>query len=159
MLAVCGWLSEQEVKQRILLGTFSLSAGYADAYYEKSQQLRSLLYRDFAKAFDQGADVFVCPTAPTVRQPAGLRLHPPAQSLLTTPRVGSHAPVGIQVAYRLGRFAENKVDSYADDLFTVPASLAGLPAISVPVGNDPSGLPIGESIHSPSPFSCACRPK
>lgn len=44
----------------------------------------------------------------------------------------------------MGRFAENKVDSYADDLFTVPASLAGLPAISVPVGNDPDGLPIGK---------------
>lgn len=61
----------QEVKQRILLGTFSLSAGYADAYYEKSQQLRSILYRDFAKAFET-ADVFVCPTAPTVR-PTGIQ--------------------------------------------------------------------------------------
>jgi Asp-tRNA(Asn)/Glu-tRNA(Gln) amidotransferase A subunit family amidase len=49
------------------------------------------------------------------------------------------------VAYKLGRFGENQVDAYADDRFTVPASLAGLPAISVPAGVSPEGLPIGES--------------
>jgi len=58
----------QEVKRRIIMGTFSLSAGYSDAYYEKSQELRSILYRAFAKAF-QKADIFVCPTAPTVSPP------------------------------------------------------------------------------------------
>lgn len=51
---------------------------------------------------------------------------------------------GLQVAYKLGRFEENQVDAYADDLFTVPASLAGLPAISLPCGSSPEGLPIGE---------------
>ena len=55
----------QEVKQRILLGTFSLSAGYSDAYYQKSQQLRSILSKSFAASFE-AADVLVCPTSPTV---------------------------------------------------------------------------------------------
>ena len=107
----------EEVKQRILLGTFSLSAGYSDAYYLKSQQLRSVLSQSFAESFGT-ADVLVCPTAPTV-------------------------------AYPLGRAAESKVDMYADDLFTVPASLAGLPAITLPIvkgaGGSPS-LPIGLQI-------------
>lgn len=105
----------EEVKQRILLGTFSLSAGYSDAYYLKSQQLRSVLSQSFTASF-QAADVLICPTSPTV-------------------------------AYPLGRAAESKVDMYADDLFTVPASLAGLPGISVPIGGGgASGLPIGLQI-------------
>lgn len=110
----------EEVKQRILLGTFSLSAGYADAYYLKSQQLRSVLSEAFKSAFET-ADVLISPTAPTV-------------------------------AYPLGKAAGSKVDMYADDLFTVPASLAGLPAISLPVGKAPSSsassdfLPVGLQI-------------
>jgi aspartyl-tRNA(Asn)/glutamyl-tRNA(Gln) amidotransferase subunit A len=110
----------QEVKQRILLGTFSLSAGYADAYYLKSQQLRAVLSHSFADAFQQ-ADVLVCPTAP-------------------------------RCAYPLGRAAKSKVEMYADDLFTVPASLAGLPAISLPTAASPAAggggvpLPIGFQI-------------
>lgn len=109
------------MKQRILLGTFSLSAGYADAYYLKSQQLRSVLSHSFADAF-QRADVLVCPTAP-------------------------------RCAYPLGRAAKSKVEMYADDLFTVPASLAGLPAISLPTatagvgeGEGEGALPIGFQI-------------
>ena len=51
------------------------------------------------------------------------------------------------MAYKLGKFEENQVDAYADDLFTVPASLAGLPAISIPCGSSPEGLPIGEYPH------------
>ena len=103
------------MKQRILLGTFSLSAGYADAYYLKSQQLRSVLAHSFADAFTQ-ADVLVCPTAP-------------------------------RGAYPLGRAAKSKVEMYADDLFTVPASLAGLPAISLPTASGADGaLPVGFQI-------------
>jgi len=105
------------VKQRILLGTFSLSAGYSDAYYTKSQQLRGVLSHSFADAFTR-ADVLVCPTAP-------------------------------RCAYPLGRAATSKVEMYADDLFTVPASLAGLPAVSLPTAGAAAGggaLPIGFQI-------------
>eukprot|EP00624_Nannochloropsis_granulata_P003994 evm.model.NODE_30175_length_15148_cov_20.226961.1 len=107
----------EEVKQRILLGTFSLSAGYSDAYYLKSQQLRSVLSQSFSESFEV-ADVLVCPTSPTV-------------------------------AYPLGKAAGSKVDMYADDLFTVPASLAGLPAISLPISGGREGessLPVGLQI-------------
>jgi len=107
----------EEVKQRILMGTFSLSAGYSDAYYLKSQQLRSVLSQSFSEGFEV-ADVLVCPTSPTV-------------------------------AYPLGKAAGSKVDMYADDLFTVPASLAGLPAISLPIaggGEGEAALPVGLQI-------------
>lgn len=107
-----------EVRRRILLGTFSLSAGYSDAYYKKAQDIRRQLREDFDSAFKR-ADVFICPTAPTT-------------------------------AYALGEYAAKGVASYADDLFTVPASLAGLPAISVPCGVSSDGLPIGLQVIGPA---------
>eukprot|EP00903_Cladosiphon_okamuranus_P011723 g11025.t1 len=100
-----------EVRQRIILGTFSLSSGYSDKYYKRAQGIRAGLSRDFSAVFES-LDVLVCPTAPTT-------------------------------AYRLGEYAEKGVGVYADDVFTTPASLAGLPALSVPCGQDQAGLPIG----------------
>ncbi|CAN0236950.1 unnamed protein product [Ascophyllum nodosum] len=100
-----------EVKQRIILGTFALSAGYSDKYYKRAQDIRAGLSRDLARVFER-LDVLVCPTAPTT-------------------------------AYRLGEVVDKGVDSYADDVFTTPASLAGLPALSIPCGQDRTGLPIG----------------
>ncbi|CAB1117681.1 unnamed protein product [Ectocarpus sp. CCAP 1310/34] len=100
-----------EVRQRIILGTFSLSSGYSDKYYKRAQAIREGLSRDFSTVFEK-LDVLVCPTAPTT-------------------------------AYRLGEYAEKGVGVYADDVFTTPASLAGLPGLSVPCGQDRAGLPIG----------------
>lgn len=100
-----------EVRQRIILGTFSLSAGYSDQYYKRAQGIRAGLSRDLESVFEH-MDVLLCPTAPTT-------------------------------AYRLGEFAKKGVGAYEDDIFTVPASLAGLPALSLTCGQDQGGLPIG----------------
>eukprot|EP00904_Undaria_pinnatifida_P007435 jgi/Undpi1/3821/HiC_scaffold_16.g07190.m1 len=100
-----------EVRKRIIIGTFSLSAGYSDKYYKRAQGVRQGLSRDFSSVLEE-VDILVCPTAPTT-------------------------------AYRLGDFAEKGVDAYADDVFTAPASLTGLPALSVPCGQDSAGLPVG----------------
>ena len=103
-----------EVKRRILLGTFVLSAGYYDAYYLKAQKVRTLIKRDFEQAF-QSVDAIVCPTAPTP-------------------------------AFGLGEKTDDPLSMYLSDIYTLPASLAGLPAISVPVAPAKSGLPIGFQI-------------
>ncbi|WP_320676601.1 Asp-tRNA(Asn)/Glu-tRNA(Gln) amidotransferase subunit GatA [Prochlorococcus sp. MIT 1300] len=100
-----------EVQRRILIGTYALSAGYVDAYYKKAQQVRTLIRRDFAKAFDV-VDVLLTPTSPTT-------------------------------AFKSGEHSEDPLAMYLADLLTIPANLAGLPAISVPCGFDKSGLPIG----------------
>jgi len=100
-----------EVKRRILIGTYALSAGYVDAYYKKAQQVRTLIRRDFDAAFS-GVDVLLTPTTPTT-------------------------------AFAFGAHAEDPLAMYLADLLTIPANLAGLPAISVPCGFDPQGLPIG----------------
>ncbi|CBN78044.1 glutamyl-tRNA amidotransferase, subunit A, c-terminal region [Ectocarpus siliculosus] len=107
-----------EVRQRIILGTFSLSSGYSDKYYKRAQAIREGLSRDFSTVFEK-LDVLVCPTAPTT-------------------------------AYRLGEYAEKGVGVYADDVFTTPASLAGLPGLSVPCGQDRAGLPIGVQLMGQS---------
>ncbi|CAN0074307.1 unnamed protein product [Ectocarpus sp. 13 AM-2016] len=107
-----------EVRQRIILGTFSLSSGYSDKYYKRAQAIREGLSRDFSTVFER-LDVLVCPTAPTT-------------------------------AYRLGEYAEKGVGVYADDVFTTPASLAGLPGLSVPCGQDRAGLPIGVQLMGKS---------
>ncbi len=100
-----------EVKRRILIGTYALSAGYVDAYYKKAQQVRTLIRRDFDEAFKK-ADVLLAPTAPTA-------------------------------AFGSGDNIDNPMAMYLSDLLTIPANLAGLPAISLPCGFDKSGLPIG----------------
>ncbi len=100
-----------EVKRRIMLGTFVLSAGYYDAYYLKAQKVRTLIRRDFETVF-QEVDVIACPTTPTP-------------------------------AFKLGEKTNDPLAMYLADIYTLPASLAGLPAISVPCGLTEAGLPIG----------------
>ncbi len=100
-----------EVKRRILVGTYALSAGYVDAYYKKAQKVRTLIRNDFDNAFKQ-VDVLLTPTAPTT-------------------------------AFKVGTHSADPVSMYLSDLLTIPANLAGLPAISLPCGFDEAGLPIG----------------
>ena len=106
-----------EVKRRILLGTFALSAGYHDAYYGRAQRVRALLSRDFAAAF-RGVDAIMCPTSP-------------------------------EPAFAFGAKTDDPLAMYLADVFTVPASLAGLPAVSVPSGFSRDGLPIGMQLIGP----------
>ncbi len=100
-----------EVKRRIVLGTYGLSAGYYDEYYGRAQRVRRLISEDFANAFAQGIDVIFTPTSPTT-------------------------------AFRLGERVDDPVQMYLSDVFTVTANLAGLPAISIPIGRV-DGLPVG----------------
>jgi len=100
-----------EVKRRILIGTYVLSAGFYDAYYTKAQKVRALIVRDFAQAFEK-CDLLLTPTAPSA-------------------------------AFALGEKSDDPLAMYLNDVFTVPSSLAGLPAMSVPGGLDQSGLPLG----------------
>ncbi|MFM9937642.1 MAG: Asp-tRNA(Asn)/Glu-tRNA(Gln) amidotransferase subunit GatA [Novosphingobium sp.] len=100
-----------EVKRRILIGTYVLSAGFYDAYYTQAQKVRTLIARDFMDAF-QSVDVILAPTAPTA-------------------------------AFGLGEMVSDPLAMYLNDVFAVPASLAGLPAMSVPAGLDRQGLPLG----------------
>lgn len=100
-----------EVKRRILIGTYVLSAGYYDAYYKKAQRVRALIADDFKKAFTR-CDVILTPTAPSD-------------------------------AFAIGDNQDDPVAMYLNDAFTIPASLAGLPAIALPTGLSPAGLPLG----------------
>jgi len=100
-----------EVRRRILVGTYVLSAGYYDAYYLRAQQMRALIVQDFRNAFDRGVDLLFTPTTPSPAFKAGERLADP-------------------------------VSMYLSDIFTVTANLAGLPAISLPIGRV-KGLPLG----------------
>jgi len=100
-----------EVQRRILIGTYALSAGYVDAYYKKAQQVRTLIRRDFDRAFET-VDVLLTPTSPTT-------------------------------AFGFGAHREDPLAMYLADLLTIPANMAGLPAISLPCGFDLQGLPIG----------------
>ncbi len=100
-----------EVQRRILIGTYALSAGYVDAFYKKAQQVRTLIRRDFERAFER-VDVLLSPTSPTT-------------------------------AFRFGAHSEDPLAMYLADLLTIPANLAGLPAISLPCGFDRAGLPVG----------------
>jgi aspartyl-tRNA(Asn)/glutamyl-tRNA(Gln) amidotransferase subunit A len=100
-----------EVKRRIILGTYSLSAGYYDAYYGQAQKVRTLVIRDFEQAYER-FDLLLGPTSPTT-------------------------------AFRFGEKTENPLSMYLADIFTIPADLAGVPAISVPCGLDEKGLPVG----------------
>jgi aspartyl-tRNA(Asn)/glutamyl-tRNA(Gln) amidotransferase subunit A len=100
-----------EVRRRVLIGTYVLSAGYYDAYYLRAQKLRALILRDFTEAFEK-VDALVTPTAPTA-------------------------------AFAMGEKMDDPVTMYLNDIFTVPANMAGIPGLSVPAGLDASGLPLG----------------
>jgi aspartyl-tRNA(Asn)/glutamyl-tRNA(Gln) amidotransferase subunit A len=106
-----------EVKRRIMLGTYALSAGYYDAYYGKAQQLRRLISQDFSRAFES-VDMILAPTAPTT-------------------------------AFALGERTDDPVHMYLVDIYTCAVNLAGLPAISFPVGVDTNGMPIGAQLIGP----------
>jgi aspartyl-tRNA(Asn)/glutamyl-tRNA(Gln) amidotransferase subunit A len=103
-----------EVKRRIELGTYTLSAGYYDAYYLKAQRVRTLIKNDFDKAFKK-CDCIIAPTSPTA-------------------------------AFRIGEKIDNPLQMYLSDIFTIPANLSGIPAISIPCGLTEKGLPIGLQI-------------
>jgi aspartyl-tRNA(Asn)/glutamyl-tRNA(Gln) amidotransferase subunit A len=105
-----------EVKRRILLGTYALSAGYYDAYYGRAQRVRRLIAGDFARAFAE-VDALFTPTSPSV-------------------------------AFRLGERLASPVDMYLSDVFTVTANLAGIPALSLPIGHV-DGLPVGGQVLAP----------
>ena len=101
--------------RRIMLGTYALSAGYYDAYYGQAQKARTLIKRDFGKAFEQ-FDVLITPTSPTA-------------------------------AFKLGEKSADPLAMYLSDIYTIPANLAGVPAVSVPAGlGSTSALPLGLQI-------------
>lgn len=100
-----------EVRRRVLIGAYVLSAGYYDAYYLKAQKVRALIAQEFSTAFEK-VDAILTPTAPTA-------------------------------AFGQGEKTDDLIAMYLNDVLTVPASLAGLPAISVPVGMSSEGLPLG----------------
>jgi len=101
----------KEVKRRILIGTYVLSAGYYDAYYLKAQKVRKLIANDFVETFSD-CDLILTPTAPSA-------------------------------AFPLNEKQDDPIKMYLNDVFTVPASLAGIPGISIPYGKDKKGLPLG----------------
>ncbi|MBT7247824.1 MAG: Asp-tRNA(Asn)/Glu-tRNA(Gln) amidotransferase subunit GatA [Rhodospirillaceae bacterium] len=103
-----------EVRRRVMIGAYVLSAGYYDAYYVKAQQVRTIILDEFNQVF-QDVDVLLTPTAPNAAFPIGAKMDDP-------------------------------VAMYLNDVFTVPANMAGLPAISVPSGLDSDGLPLGLQI-------------
>ena len=100
-----------EVKRRIMIGTYVLSAGYYDAYYLRAQKIRALILKDFTDAFGQ-VDAIVTPSTPTA-------------------------------AFGQGEKMDDPVAMYLNDVFTVPANLAGIPGLSVPAGLSADGLPLG----------------
>ena len=104
----------REVKRRIMIGTYVLSAGYYDAYYLKAQKVRTLIKRDFEQVFDEGVDAILTPATPS-------------------------AAFGIADQ----DMASDPVKMYLNDIFTVTVNMAGLPGIAVPAGLDPKGLPLG----------------
>lgn len=104
----------REVKRRIMIGTYVLSAGYFDAYYVKAQKLRTLIKKDFEDAFNAGVDTILTPATPSAAF-----------------AIGDEA------------LAADPVAMYLNDVFTVTVNMAGLPGIAVPAGRDGKGLPLG----------------
>ncbi len=108
-----------EVKRRIILGTYALSAGYYDAYYGSAQKVRTLIQQDFHAAFEK-ADVLVSPSAPTT-------------------------------AFKFGEKLADPIAMYLNDVTTIPANLAGVPGMGLPIGLAPEdGLPVGFQIMAPA---------
>ena len=103
----------REVKRRVMIGTYVLSAGYYDAYYLRAQKIRTLIKRDFEEAYAAGVDAILTPATPSAAFGIGEK--------------GSGDPV----------------EMYLNDIFTVTVNMAGLPGISVPAGFDAQGLPLG----------------
>ena len=110
-----------ETRRRIMLGTFVLSAGYYDAYYAKAQKVRGLIRKDFENVFDL--------------KNGGV------DAIIS--------PVSPSVAFKVGEKANDPLKMYLEDIFTAPAKMAGLPAMSVPAGLNAEGLPIGLQIVAP----------
>lgn len=106
-----------EVKRRIMIGTFALSAGYNDAYYYQAMRVRTLVKKDFDDVFKK-VDVLLTPTVPSV-------------------------------AFKIGEKANDPVQMYLNDVFTIPASLAGIPGISVPCGFTKDKMPVGMQLLGP----------
>ncbi len=106
-----------EVKRRIMLGTYALSAGYYDAYYGQAQKVRTLIKRDFDTAFES-VDVIAAPVAPTT-------------------------------AFPIGQHTGDPLAMYLEDVFTLPANLAGVPGLAFPAGFDENKLPIGMQLMGP----------
>ncbi len=107
-----------EVKRRILIGTYALSAGYYDAFYRKAQKVRTLIKKDFDDAFEE-VDAILTPVSPTP-------------------------------AFKIGANMDDPLQMYLEDIFTIPASLAGVCGISVPIGKSKARLPIGAQILCPA---------
>ena len=108
-----------EVKRRIMIGTYVLSAGFYEAYYQKALKVRSLIQEDFNAVFSSGVDVILTPTTPTPAFPLNSKIK------------------------------ENPVEMYLNDIFTVTVNLAGLPAISIPTGLSKNNLPLGLQLIGP----------
>jgi len=102
----------REVKRRVMIGTYVLSAGYYDAYYARAQKIRTLIKRDFEQVFARGVDAILTPATPSAAFGIGEK--------------GSDDPV----------------EMYLNDVFTVTVNMAGLPGLAVPAGTDPQGLPL-----------------
>ncbi len=107
-----------EVRRRVFMGTYVLSAGYYDAYYVKAQKIRRLIANDFHSVFKK-VDVLLTPTTPNA-------------------------------AFALGEKMDDPLSMYINDIFTVPANMSGIPAISVPAGLDKQGLPLGLQLMAPA---------
>jgi len=116
-LSTRGDLFGPEVKRRIMLGTYALSAGYYEAYYGQAQKVRTLILQDFERSFSE-VDLIACPVTPTT-------------------------------AFGIGQHGDDPLSMYLEDVFTLPASLAGIPGIAFPVGFDGDRLPIGMQLNAP----------
>jgi len=108
-----------EVKQRIMIGTYALSHGYYDAFYLKAQKVRTLIKQDFDRAWAAGIDALVTPTAPTT-------------------------------AFGIGEKSDDPMAMKLSDIYSIPAPMAGIPALSQCCGFDPNGLPVGLQLMGPA---------
>jgi aspartyl-tRNA(Asn)/glutamyl-tRNA(Gln) amidotransferase subunit A len=106
-----------EARRRIMLGTYVLSAGYYDAYYNRATKVRKMIREEYDQIF-QTVDAIITPTAPNP-------------------------------AFRLGEKTSDPLQMYLEDIFTVPVNIAGIPAISIPMGESATGLPLGLQIAAP----------